>query len=211
METLYARFERAVMAAGATHCARSALDDLVARYGEPHRHYHTLHHVKACLGWLDRLATLAEAPDELELALWFHDAVYLPRRGDNEHMSAKLARGTLAPFTIPEPSVGRICRHIEATAKHERAAGDVALMVDIDLSILGAAGPDFERFEKQVRREYAHVPQALYRKARAAVLERFLLKPSIYQLPTLKQGLELQARTNLELRIAQLKEPAPAP
>ena len=65
--------------------------DLTARYAEPQRAYHTMEHVTECLSHFDTARHLLARPDEVELALWFHDAVYDPRRGDNEEQSARLA------------------------------------------------------------------------------------------------------------------------
>src|SRR5262249_41743880 len=59
-------------------------DDLAAAYGEPGRYYHNLDHVRAVLHTIDELARLASEPAAVYLAAWFHDAVYDPRRGDNE-------------------------------------------------------------------------------------------------------------------------------
>jgi len=70
-------------------------DDLVERYSEPHRHYHDLRHVSRCLMELDEARSQADNPFEVELAIWFHDAVYDPRRSDNEEASARYAKKTL--------------------------------------------------------------------------------------------------------------------
>ena len=61
---------------------------LATHYSEHHRHYHTLDHIAACLGWLDHYRHLAEDPLCLELALWAHDVIYDPRAADNEARSA---------------------------------------------------------------------------------------------------------------------------
>src|SRR5688500_725542 len=86
---LRSRFGRAAVAAGATRPSEAVVDELLIRYAEPHRHYHTLEHVVACLKWLDRFREVAEHPEEVELALWYHDAIYVPGAGDNESRSAE--------------------------------------------------------------------------------------------------------------------------
>lgn len=90
------------------------------------------------------------------LALWFHDVVCDPRGSDNERQSADFARAELGALEVPADACQRIAEHILATAKHS-AHGDGALVVDIDLAILGSREHDFARFEKQIRSEYAFV------------------------------------------------------
>jgi len=201
---LASRLERALEAAGAK-CADDALvKELFARYGKPERHYHGLAHVEACLRWLDRVGAAAERPAEVELALWFHDAVYRPLARNNERRSATLARERLAEAGVPADAVARIGRHIEATRTHVAADSDGALVVDIDLAILGAPPADYDRFEADVRREYASVPAPLYRAGRRRVLQRFLARSAIYRTPLLHDALEASARTNLERRVREL-------
>jgi predicted metal-dependent HD superfamily phosphohydrolase len=198
------RFERAVRAAGGQGSVDDVFDDLVARHREPHRHYHTLTHVLACLKWLDRFAGLAEHAEEVELALWFHDAVYDPRAHDNERRSAELARAALAALGARAAAVTRVVGHIAATERHAAALPDSMLAVDIDLAILGAAPADFERFERQIQAEYAHVPPALFRAGRCGVLQGFLERPHIYQVSGIREALEIQARSNLTRRTLEL-------
>lgn len=198
------RFERAMGGARGTGDTNAAFHDLAARYGEPHRHYHTLTHVLACLRWLDRFLRLAEHPAEVELALWFHDAVYDPRAQDNELRSAELAAENLTRLGAPAESVARVVQHIQATERHAAALRDSMLVVDVDLAILAAAPSDFERFEAQIQAEYAHVPPALFRAGRCRVLQGFLARPSIYEVPEIRELLELPARQNLERRTLEL-------
>jgi predicted metal-dependent HD superfamily phosphohydrolase len=201
---LKSRFDRAALAAGATRARDAFFADLVARYREPHRHYHTLDHIDACLSWLDRFWAVAERPDEVALALWFHDAIYTPGATDNERQSARLACDHLGALGIDAAKAGRVARYIEATKHVDPTSGDAGLVVDLDLTILGAPARDFEVFERQIRREYVHVPDAMYRLGRGHVLQRFASRPHIYQVPQLREQLEAAARANLERRIATL-------
>ncbi len=67
-------------------------EQLLSAYAEPHRHYHTQHHIAACLEALDAHRHCAERPEEVELAIWFHDAVYDTRRTDNEEAATASSR-----------------------------------------------------------------------------------------------------------------------
>jgi predicted metal-dependent HD superfamily phosphohydrolase len=79
------------------------------------------------------------------------------------------------------------------------------LLVDIDLSILGATPERFDEYEVQVRQEYAWVPGPLFRRKRGEILQAFLVRPSIYSMPWFRQRLEAQARSNLQRSVARLR------
>lgn len=204
-DPLRARFLRALERLGARGEGGRCFDELVARYGEAHRHYHRVEHVRSCLGWLDRFADSAKRPAEVELALWFHDAVYDPRASDNEERSAELAETRLAALGVPEPARERIVAQIRATRTHEAEDDDARLLVDLDLAILGASPAQFDRFEVLIRREYAHVPDELFRMGRREVLRRFLRRSVIYRVPGLHDALETTARANLTRRMSELR------
>jgi predicted metal-dependent HD superfamily phosphohydrolase len=172
--------------------------DLVARYAEPHRAYHNLEHIAECLSHLDTARQLAERPAEVELAIWFHDAVYDPRRSDNEELSARLAEQELLASGTGEAVVARIVAMILATTHASaHSDGDTSLLVDIDLTILGATPERFSRYDMAIRREYKWVPEAVYKRERARVLAGFLVRPRIYRTVFFNQLLENQARANI--------------
>src|SRR5688572_5335606 len=120
LQALRARFDRAAATAGATRVDAAAFAALVDSLGEPHRHYHTLAHVEACLGWLAWFGVAAARRAEVELALWFHDAIYDPRRADNERRSAALAGEHLGGLGVPEVVIRRVAGLVLAT---EHGAG----------------------------------------------------------------------------------------
>ena len=180
--------------------------DLVARYGEPQRAYHTLAHVATCLRWLDEVQPLLARPTEAEWALWFHDAVYDSRRADNEAQSAQLAAGALRAAGVSEDAVGRVAELIRLTA-HATAglSSDAALVCDIDLTILGAEPAAFAAYDAAIRREYAWVPEDIFRRERARVLAGFLARPRIYHTPYFVDALEQRARANLEAALRRYR------
>ncbi|MEO8017317.1 MAG: N-methyl-D-aspartate receptor NMDAR2C subunit [Pseudomonadota bacterium] len=167
------------------------------------RHYHTLMHLDACLRELDTARELAQRPGEVELALWFHDAVYRSWRRDNEKQSAALAARILRVASIE--TVERVRQMVLATMHlDEGFVGDTALVVDIDLSILGQSPEVYAQFERAIRREYWWVPRGRYVAARGMVLRRFLERAAIYQLDRFHEKYEQQARTNIAAAIRQL-------
>lgn len=174
------------------------LERLLASYAEPQRHYHTLQHLSECLDLFDQVAHLARRPGEAALALWFHDAVYIPQGHDNEARSAAWAGEALQAAGADEAVIARTQALIMATAHHQaQEQGDARLVIDVDLAILGAEPARFAEYEEQVRAEYASVPVELYRQKRGELLTRFLERPAIYGTAELHARLEQQARTNL--------------
>jgi predicted metal-dependent HD superfamily phosphohydrolase len=146
---------------------------LATYYSQPHRAYHTLDHIRCCLNEFENVRHLAVRGKEIELAIWFHDAIYKPVAKDNEERSARLAEQFLLEAEVPATVVERVSKLILAT-KHDAIPGepDARLLVDIDLSTLGAPEEIFDEYEKHIRFEYKHVPWLFYKKKRVALLDR---------------------------------------
>lgn len=178
-------------------------------YSEKHRHYHTSEHINDCLVKFDQVRHLAQQPDEVELALWFHDAVYATRSKQNEAKSATWAMKFLAGNGVDPRRVQRV-RNLVMATRHDAPLDDSdgALMVDVDLSILGADVETFERFEQNVRQEYWWVPAELFKRTRASILQSFLDRPFVYGTDYFRREAEPQARRNLATAIAALSRPA---
>lgn len=172
--------------------------ELIERYGERQRAYHTLQHIGECLDWFDALKDAASDALVLELAIWYHDVVYDPRLSGNEEASANFSRIHLRGCILGHDKVEEVAALILWTTHAELPPpGDATLIVDIDLAILGAPADRFEEYETQVRQEYSWVPGFVYRKKRASVLRSFLERPRIYGTPRLHEALEARARANL--------------
>lgn len=205
-DTLLAQWERTWRDLGGTP-TDSLARALIAAWSEPHRRYHTLQHLGECLAHLDAAREHAQRPAEARLALWFHDAVYDPRRHDNEQRSADWARDTLLDAGVPHEAAHRVQAFVLATRHDAPAgAGDTQLVVDIDLAILGAARERFDEYERQVRLEYAHVPEADYRAGRARLLRGLLARPSLYATSFFRSRFEASARENLARSIERLRD-----
>lgn len=206
MSTSAAAWQRLWGGLGAAGIPMGVYNRLVAAYSEQHRHYHTLQHLRECLAHLDATASLARHSDEVELALWFHDAVYDPRRDDNELRSADWAADALRSAGCGEAVASRVHALVLATRAHEAGDDpDVRLLVDIDLAILGTAPARYGEYARQVRAEYAHVPHALFRTRRAALLEALLARERIYATDAFHAALEQRARANLATELDTLR------
>jgi len=174
-------------------------------YAEPQRRYHTLQHLGECLAWFEREQQQAERPGEVALALWFHDAVYDVHAHDNETRSADWARRAMLDAGVAADAAARVHALVMATRHDAVPEGrDAELLIDIDLSILGADPARFDEYERQVQAEYAFVPDAVRLPRRRAILQRFLDRSAIYATPRMHALLEAQARTNLAQSIKAL-------
>jgi predicted metal-dependent HD superfamily phosphohydrolase len=201
--------EQAQWGAAWTTLGRSAprglLSELAARYAEPHRAYHTLQHLRECFVQLEPAGDLAEQLAEVQLAVWFHDAIYDTHAHDNEERSARWAREALVETGVGRDTAERVERLVLATKHNATPEGaDARLLVDVDLSILGADSARFWEYERQIRDEYSWVPETTFRERRAQVLTSFLERPSIYSTPRFAARLERRARENLSRSLQQL-------
>jgi predicted metal-dependent HD superfamily phosphohydrolase len=174
-------------------------------YAEPQRHYHNQRHIAECLAEFDSARHLAQQPIGVEFALWFHDAVYDPKASDNEEQSAAMARSCLETASLPQLAT-TVSKLVMATKSHRTEADpDAALMVDVDLSILGQGEQRFAEYEAQIRDEYGFVPDLIFNFKRAEILGRFLVRERIYTTDFFASRYERQARHNLEDSIRKLK------
>lgn len=173
-------------------------DTLLTAYAEPQRHYHTQQHLLECLQLMQQLRHLATNPVAVEMALWFHDAIYEVRGSDNEQKSADWALQALAELGATAQFSQQVATLILAT-QHQQAPSDAdaQLLVDIDLAILAASPERFAQYNQQIRAEYQHVPRWLYQLKRRQVLGSFLKRTSIFSTPYFRQHFEHKARLNL--------------
>lgn len=186
--------------------AYPAFDVLVAAYSAPERFYHNLEHLTEVFRVVERLNSIVEDPNALQLAVWFHDAVYDARAKDNEARSGELAVDLLGPIGVPASAIERVVRMIWATAHAADPPGDrdTQVLLDADLAILGASEGRYARYAADIRKEYAWVPDDDYRTGRMSVLNRFLALPRIYHSDIMFAEGEERARTNLRAELDRL-------
>lgn len=200
-----ARWQSTWQALGASASDERLFHQLVACYSEPHRKYHTMQHLKECFALLDRVRGVAERPDEVALALWFHDAIYRTSGTDNEERSAVWARDSALSGGLLNETAERIFGLVMVTKHHAVPSGrDAQVLVDVDLGILGADPERFDEYERQVREEYGWVPGPLYRRERRRVLQEFADRPTIYWTEDFRISHEVRARDNIARSLARL-------
>ena len=132
-------------------------EELVAAYTAPGRHYHNLAHIEDCLDALARVDLSAAEREILSEAIWWHDVVYDATRADNEELSARLAEQHVREDLRQD--VGRLIR---LSKTHAVQPGDRlgAILISIDLSILGAEPARYDAYAAAIRQEFIHVPTA---------------------------------------------------
>lgn len=178
---------------------------LVRSWARWPRRYHNTPHLYACLRHLAQVRGELADPHAVELALWFHDAIYWPWLPRNEEKSAVWARRFILEMGLGPEMSGAVSRHILDT-RHQAVPrpGDAQWVVDIDLAILGQSEAVYRQFEKEVRSEYRWVRWSRYVQGRSVVLRSFLDRPRIYGTPWFFDRCELPARRNLTRAIEAL-------
>lgn len=183
---------------------------LADAHATPPRAYHNLEHVRAVLrhwrevedgpGWGD--------PASSFLAVLYHDAIYVPGRGDNEARSAVLAREHIAQW-LPLADARRVASLIELTARHGRLAPDevdrdAALFLDCDMAILGAPAAEFAAYDRAIAAEYRGVvPAWMYRLNRRRFLKGLLGRERLFLSEHFHVRYDAQARTNLRRAVTE--------
>lgn len=176
--------------------------DLLQRWAEPQRRYHTTAHLAHCLATYDR-NPLRDA--RAELALWFHDAVFDPQARNNEERSADLARSVAVGAGLAPENIDIVIGCILATRHREPPANAAqALTLDVDLAILGETRQRFDRYDAAIRAEYAWVPEETYRRERGRLLTGFAQRGDLYTTPWFRRRYLDRARANVLRAVRRL-------
>lgn len=199
------KFEKLWHQIGAQSDPGPEFDFLCKSYTQPGRYYHNLNHIEACLKDFRDVSDITDTPELVELAIWYHDVVYDVNRSDNEQKSAEIAAEVCLRGNLSGDFAQQVFDLILAT-KHDRAAASVneKMIIDADLAILGKPAAEYDIYEKAIRKEYAHVPDADFRNGRSAVLSSFLEKPAIYSLEFFLAKYQDQAMENIQKAIVDL-------
>lgn len=157
------------------------------KYCETHRHYHTLTHIYDLLTLADRYESLLSNARVVRLAIYFHDIIYEPTSKTNEEDSAKVFRDTMQSpdlryFHIDTATIDLVCHYILQTKNHSLSESevesdeDLAIFLDMDMSILGAEQERYEKYIKEIRQEYQMYSDFAYGYGRYRALQSFIAK-----------------------------------
>ncbi|HTE57295.1 MAG TPA: hypothetical protein VK694_00995 [Verrucomicrobiae bacterium] len=190
---------------------KELLIGLDSRYSEPWRHYHTAQHIAELFASLTQHIEHVRNPRTIGWAMLYHDAVYDPTAvaSRNEELSARLAESEL-PRILSAHETRQVAKYTRATASHKPAnAGDddFDFFLDADLAILGATPERYQQYSKDIKLEYAHVPDDAYREARVGVLQGLASRvgqSSLFRTTLFKEIYEESAHQNIALEIQSL-------
>lgn len=130
------------------------INNVIEKYSEPHRFYHTLKHIKELLDQLE-VKRLYDS-DILFLATVYHDIIYDPTRNDNEQLSAdefekdaEVFLKHLNPATIDE-----VKQIILDTKTHTPSTDLSAIFCDMDMSVLRRPFAELIAYEEEIFKEF---------------------------------------------------------
>ncbi len=184
---------------------KSELSMIINMYQEKHRAYHNLDHVEGCLKQLDRYKDEINDRNIIELAIWYHDIIYNPYKKDNELKSAESSSEFLLKQNANDHLIQKVYDLILSTIHVEKPKNQLeAIIMDIDITILGSSEKVYEEYCAEIRKEYKWVPSIIYRKKRKEIMTRFLERKQLYFTDYFYSSLENQARFNISQEIQRL-------
>ena len=180
------------------------VEGLVQEHTREETPYHSWRHILHGLSLL--FAYRPDIPDfDAALIAWLnHDRVYDAKRTDNEERSAELARQMC--LDLGQEGLADLAVELVLDTRHDAKPRTKTgkWIVAIDLAILGESRERYDEYESNIRREYAHVADAMYRLGRSRVLRGFLEMDRIYDVPELHERFEQLAKDNLRRALKAL-------
>ena len=178
------------------------IKNLFALYSEPHRHYHTFNHI---VRMLEMLAIHAIITPKLYTAVLYHDAIYHPKKDDNELQSAYLYE--IHSVNMGEKPDAQVIQMIIDTKEHIPTIEESKLLIDADLWVLGSNIHIYSDYKQALKKEY----EPFFTKeemiaGRTAFLENMLDKENIFYTPNFQRCYTHTAKINLEFELKQLRD-----
>lgn len=203
LETWVALLARHTANTGAEAVGRA----LLASWSEPHRRYHSVHHLRDILSHVEELAALSDDVDAVRLAAWYHDSVYAGRP-DDEELSARRAEDELSGLEVEPELVDEVGRLVRMTVSHDPAPGDHngEVLSDADLASLALPPERYVSNTAAIRAEYGHISDDVFRKGRLQVLANLLSGPGVFRTEYGRQRWEEPAQENLRAELSTLTD-----
>lgn len=181
-------------------------------YGAPGRSYHNLDHLVHGLSeiavWATNSGADIDATETLKKAFWFHDAVYAPpgQACSNEEASARLWLAAKLDDANSD-AVAQLIRLTDHAQQPQPSQPLQAVMLGVDLAILGQAEEVYDSYAQSVCAEYGQMDEAQYRAGRKAILQHFLARAErgeLYADAYFADLYQAAAQRNLSREIATL-------
>jgi predicted metal-dependent HD superfamily phosphohydrolase len=186
--------------------SKNIYDSLVSMYSVPGRYYHNLSHISLMLGFYEEFRSYAGDPDDLELAVWFHDSICLPEACDNEEKSAELALNMLRGAGLRDASLSNVSKNILATKQAQpRMDFDSRLMRDLDICNLSLPFEEFRAITDTAIQENSSLGEEISKNQAISFFERLDKRSSIYQTYLFETMYEPRARENVRQMLGLLK------
>ncbi len=196
LEERFTALWRRCLVPGASSDAGAIWSLLVQHYSEPHRFYHDREHLAHCLDELDLAATLVAHPDQVEMAIWFHDVINEPGVSDNEQRSADFFRGLGGTLLDTEFSNAVTDLILVTTHREKPPIPDQCFICDIDLASFGCPWECFLRDSSAVKAEFTGTEEEYYR-GKEAFLRTMLGRSRVFLTDFFYRRYEQQARENI--------------
>ncbi len=184
----------------------SLLEKVVGEYDDLTRDYHGVGHLDYGFEWLQRLEKYLTDPAMLNLIWLNHDRYWAYGCSQNEFWSGKMAVVDATQFGMNGKDLAVLDAGINAT-KHHLVPGDypgqiedLKILLDIDLSGLGAPLEDFMRTNAAVRAEAGNTSEADIVSGQRKFALSMLERNQIFQTRHFADR-EAQARSNLQLLV----------
>lgn len=179
--------------------------EIEAAYYDDTRYYHTMKHLLFVYNELLQVRKNIRDWDSVLFALFYHDIIYIPTRPDNELKSAELAKDRLESIHLPLIQIEKCMKMIMATKDHAISdEDDINFFTDADLSIIGSSRSVYAEYCHNVRKEYAVLPDSIYKAGRKTFLQKLLKMPAIFKTDNFYRKYEKTARENIGYELDKL-------
>lgn len=170
---------------------------LVASMSDSNLHYHTPVHILSMFQFAEKNELEISAVNEL--AIWFHDAVYIPGsigcNEVNERCSGHFMKALMDPF-LNESISQKACSAICATANHLDVEVSPEHILLLDLDLCGFA-LNQEAINNCIRRENPELEDDQFNERRRTFLQALLSRGFVYRSVVFQDRFEKLALENI--------------
>jgi predicted metal-dependent HD superfamily phosphohydrolase len=184
---------------------KTIYNDLIKRYSESHRYYHSINHIEDLLNIMREYIPSDQNKNLILAAIWWHDCIYHPTSNSNEEDSANLFLNHARYLNLTSSFVEEVKFMILQTKNHtfypDKHTKSLAYFLDADLSILGSDPVKYTDYVYSIKKEYSFIPKDIFNYKRAEILKSFLARKQLFFTKIFQARFEGQARINIQNEI----------